>query len=474
MNLRERLRSLGGTTTRSTGNDRSGPSAVGRQSDDPDRERRAADTHRQLIDCRTDSQALDFGADIPLHSFPTEAGPAVGTETFYSQDYEQGRIPLDTALDVPDAGWMRLLPMADRPFPIKNAVFLDLETTGLARGAGTYAFLIGVGRFNGDGFRLRQFFMRDYDEELTHLEALRTELQDAEAIVTFNGRSFDWPLLETRAIMNRLRLPLLPHLDLLHPARRVWRPIIGGCRLVELEEEVLGVQREDDVPGHLIPQRYFDFLQTGDAAPLADVLVHNRLDILSMVALVGHLGQALAAPRRRGLDEALSGAELFTIGRWLLPDEEGVACLEEALYRGLPTELRRQCRRLLATAYRRAGRAEEALPVLEKLVDDDGLSTWAYIELAKHYEHRARDFATARQWTVRALDVLQRRRQLGRTVGRGAGAGEATRTAPAMGLGTGSGTEPGARPGPDHLDEELTEVLHRLRRVERKHRRNSS
>src|SRR5690606_37808519 len=172
-----------------------------------------------------------------------------------------------------------------------------LETTGLSRGTGTYAFLVGVGRFVEGDFRLRQFFMRDYDDEYPMLEALRAELAEAEAIVTFNGRSFDWPLLETRSTMNRLRLPRLPHLDLLYPARRLWRPIIGGCRLSELEGAVLGLERHDDVPGYLIPQLYFDFLQTGDATPLTGVLVHNRLDILSMAALVGYVGQAISSPR---------------------------------------------------------------------------------------------------------------------------------------------------------------------------------
>lgn len=397
-----------------------------------------------------DRHPVDFGDDITVHSFPTPGGPALGAEKLYPLDYKQGRIALDTALSVPDVGWRRLLPMADFRFPIERAVFLDVETTGLSRGTGTYAFLIGVGRFVDGQFRLRQFFMRDYGDEHTHLEALHAELADAEAVVTFNGRSFDWPLLETRATMNRLRLPRLPHLDLLHSARRVWRPIIGGCSLTELEQAVLQLERRDDVPGHLIPQRYFDFLQTGDATPLVDVLVHNRLDIVSMVALVGHIGRAVAAPREWAVGgQALSGAELFTIGRWLLPHSEGIACLEEALYRGLPMELRRQCGRLLATSYKRNERVDEAVAMFESLTTEDGLSTWAYIELAKHYEHRARDLRTARQWTMRALDLMQRRRLL-RAAGGGAGRG--------------------ADRGADRsaFEEDLEVVLHRLRRIERK------
>lgn len=495
MNLRERLRSLGVKPSTGAGQGEARREGfVPKVSEPP------------IVDAQQ-PDPIDFGPDIALQSFPTGAGTALGTQALYPLDYEQGRIPLDAALNVPETGWRRLLPIAEQPFPIERAVFLDLETTGLARAAGTYAFLIGVGRFTEDGFRLRQFFMRDYDDELNHLEALRTELADAEAIVTFNGRSFDWPLLETRAIMNRLRLPLLPHLDLLHPARRVWRPIIGGCSLGELETAVLDVVRVDDVPGYLIPQRYFDFLQTGDAAPLVDVLHHNRLDILSMVALVGRIGHALAAPRKPSPGapgnshpagshpggQALSAAELFTIGRWLLPDPEGVRCLEEALARGtswdprsdsplapapapapepaltpdaraLPPALYRQCSELLATTYKRLERWDDAVAIWEDLTSDVRLSTWAFIELAKHYEHQVGDLQKAREWTMRALDSLQRRRLLSRA----ALAHISNSSVPTLGTKSPLPIRNPSPQGSGRWGQELAAVRHRLHRLERK------
>lgn len=464
--------------------------------------------------------AIVLDDDMVLHSFPTPAGPTFGSERVYSLDYRQGSIPLHRALTVPDAGRRRLLPLAERPFPIEKALFLDLETTGLSRGAGTYAFLVGVGRFVEDGFRLRQFFMRDFSDEGPLLEALRLELADAEGLVTFNGRTFDWPLLETRATMNRLRLPLLPHLDVLHSARRMWQPIIGGCSLGRLETEVLGIYRHDDVPGHEIPQRYFDFLETGDAEPLAGVLHHNRLDILSMAALVARIGHGLAEPlgpepfteevpesiRRK--TPALSPEELFTVGRWLLPAPEGIRCLEAALARGLRGELRRRCSEQLVTMYKRTGRTDDAAALLRNMVREDGRSTWALIELAKHDEHRTRDLHAARQWTIRALELLRRRRQLQRAGYRGHSGTLTARIEGQMGAGSGSGgrtgggsrAERGDRPGtgdrrrgrigtqPDGVSasafgsapgrsatdrpvatrSEQDAVLHRLRRIERK------
>ncbi|HLT57940.1 MAG TPA: ribonuclease H-like domain-containing protein [Limnochordales bacterium] len=408
----------------------------------------------------------------------TPLGQALCLERIYPLDHRQGRVPLAVCLQVPRHGWQRLLSRALPPgFDAAGAAFLDLETTGLGRGTGTYAFLVGIGRFVEGGFRVRQYFMRDYPEEPAVLAAVQAELEEARGLITFNGRAFDWPLLETRATLHRTRLPALPHLDLLHPARRVWRPIADSCRLGDLEAAVLGLVRRDDVPGAVIPQLYFNYLRSGEAAPLAGVFEHNRLDIVSMACMAGYLGQAAAQPLSAAPAGApLAAAELFTLGRLLLERDEvqdAVACLEEALDRGLPPGLRREAYRLLAVAHRRrwrqarayappaAGQAAAAPPrqdqaapdraapdpavaVLEAWAREDGLSTRPYVELAKHYEHRVRDLEAARSWTLRAIELVQRRRAL-RSLGLGA-----------------------HRRPPAPADRELAELLHRLRRLERK------
>ena len=421
----------------------------------------------------------------------TPFGRVLCLECVYPLDHIHGRVPVEACLRVPRLGWQRLLSSAlPDTFDAAGAVFVDLETTGLARGTGTYAFLVGVGRFAENGFRVRQYFLRDYPEEPAVMAAVQSELEGASGLITFNGRAFDWPLLETRATLNRLRLPSLPHLDLLYPARRVWRPLTDSCRLADLEATVLGHCRHDDVPGALIPQLYFDYLRTGDPRPLVGVFEHNRLDILSMACMAGYLGQAAAEPlSARPAGVPLPGPELYSLGRLLLDQgalNEAIACLEAALTRGLPPGLRREGYRLLAVAHRRRWRLERGglvsqsvvngqasaagssaiersggpltaapavtqdptVAVLLQWIREDSLSTWPYVELAKHCEHRLRDLEAARYWTLRAIEIVQRRRAL---------------------RGLAAGNRPHAQAGaPAPADRELEELLHRLRRLERK------
>lgn len=347
----------------------------------------------------------------------TAAGPAFYVDAHYPLDEPRGRLPLAAWAEVPRGAWRRWLGRVElASFSPDSVVFVDLETTGLERGTGTYAFLIGIGRFHGGAFRVRQFFMRDYDEEPAVLEAVRSELEGARGVITFNGLSFDWPLLHTRAVMNRLPWPQLPQLDILYPARRFWKPVTGDCRLRRLEEDILGVRREGDVPGSLIPQLYFRYVQTGDAAPLAGVFEHNRQDVLTTAALAAYLGSALGEPLAAApLGRPLPGSELYAIGRLCVERrewKEGIACLKEALRRGLPRALERQCRKLLATTYRRMGRYDEAVAQWHALVDDGAFGVEPYVELAKYYEHKVKDYEQARMWTLRAMEVMQRRRLL--------------------------------------------------------------
>ncbi len=378
---------------------------------------------------------------------PTPAGPAFCVEHSYPAGYMQGTIDLGAILQVPERGWARLAPArAGHAFPATTAAIVDTETTGLERGAGTYTFLIGIGRFTGNTFRVRQFFMRDYHEEPAVLLAVLAELEGAGGLISFNGRSFDWPLLQTRATLSRLALPELPHLDLLYPARRLWRPVTQSCRLMQLEAEILGLTRQDDIPGYLIPQLYFDFVRTGDAAPMAGVIDHNRLDILTTAALAGYLGHAAADPLRAApAGHPLPGSDLHGVGCLLLAQgdlAEGIACLEEALQRGLPTELRHVCQRQLGTVYRQVEQHEHAVEIWQTLTNESGISVFPHIELAKYYEHRAKDLRAAREWTLQALEVLQRRRLL-----RGLGGGSAVETLP---------------------DQEIGAILHRLQRLDAK------
>src|SRR5271155_627228 len=190
-------------------------------------------------------------------------------------------------------------------------LFLDTETTGLAGGTGTYAFMVGIAWWDAGGLEVEQFFMREHSEEHALLVTLAERMAERRVLVTFNGKSFDWPLLETRFRMTRSIKPRLPiaHIDLLHPARHLWRPRLGSVRLCELERQVLGFERGFDVASELIPQAYFDFLRGESPELLAHVFRHNQMDLCGLAALACRMFTLLAEPETSRIDSL----ELFGV-----------------------------------------------------------------------------------------------------------------------------------------------------------------
>ncbi len=289
--------------------------------------------------------------------------------------------------------------------------FIDTETTGLAGGSGTYTFLIGVGVFESDAFAVHQFFMRDYGEEPAQIEALGDLLDRMEAVVSFNGKSFDLPLLETRFIMNHQppRLVGAPHLDLLAPARRIWRHRLQSCALSSLEGNVLGVQRtQADVPGWLIPELYVEYTRTGDARNLAGVFYHNAQDILSLVTLAAKLCAFLAGDEQPA-DGVFPGEDLYGLGSLLL--DLGQSTRAEQVYSqaactcSMPS-VRELAMRDLAYLLKRQDRRTEALSWWQQLAKTAG-AVYACEELAKHYEWHGQDLEQAVAWTRRAIALTE-------------------------------------------------------------------
>ena len=288
------------------------------------------------------------------------------------------------------------------PFDPRRILYLDTETTGLGGGAGTVAFIVGAGWLSGDGFTLEQYVLRDYPEEPFQLKRLEERLRDFDVICTFNGKTFDLPLLRTRFLMNRMRPLCLekPHIDLLHIARRVWKLRLGRCNLTRLEEAILGYPREDDLPGSEAPERFFRYLETGEFALLDDVLRHNGEDIASLCVLLAHMCAVYEHP-----EEIRFGEDLYSMGRAL----ERAAHVQEArrCYRLVSGgRLRAESQARLAHSYRRAGQREEAVRVWQGMIDRREGGVTPYIELAKHYEHRAGDPAAALEMTRRAMALL--------------------------------------------------------------------
>jgi uncharacterized protein YprB with RNaseH-like and TPR domain len=290
-----------------------------------------------------------------------------------------------------------------RGLDYREALFLDTETTGLAGGTGTVAFLIGLGWFEGDAFVTRQLFARDYAEERATLLGLRELLGGKRFLVSFNGKAFDANLLAARFIMNRLPDPLaaLPHLDLLHPSRRLFSHRLADRRLGTLEAALLGFEREGDIPGSEIPQRYFDWLRRRDGRLMADVFEHNRLDILSLAALAAHLAELIdpeGANARCHPGDRLAAARLFLARE--LPDE-AVRLLDPLVECASP-ETARDAARELSLHHKRAGQWPAAVAIWEEMVRRDGEDLFALVELAKWCEHRQRDFARALALTEHA------------------------------------------------------------------------
>lgn len=314
-------------------------------------------------------------------------------------------------------------------FDFRRAVFLDTETTGLSGGTGTAAFLVGIGFLDEDRFRLRQYVMRDYDEEAALLHGLAEDLHGFTHLVTFNGRQFDVPLLETRYRLNRSRFPLAqaPHLDMLTPARRLWKERLVSCRLQSLEAELLGVRRRGDVSGDEIPRIYFEYVRSRDGRRLAGVLDHNRLDLISLAALT------VLACEWVEEDRACDARDLYSLGRVFerasLHDRaeeqyQRVLGCDEASVR-VPSLLR------LADRARRRGEHGLAAEFWEDAAQEGDVR--ALRQLAIHHERRGRDLASALSAVERGLsaahgwdgahsrvvqDLHQRRRRLLKKIAR--------------------------------------------------------
>jgi len=288
-------------------------------------------------------------------------------------------------------------------FDLRRAVFLDTETTGLAGGAGTAAFLIGIGWVDGERFRVRQYFMRDYHEEGALLHALAEELGRFDQLVTFNGKMFDVPLLDARFRLNRGRFPLAgaPHLDLLHPARRLWKARLESCRLQSLEAELMGLRRHGDIAGEDIPHVYFDWVRRRDARMLARVFEHNRQDIVSLAALAVLACQWVEDGQAEDARDIYSLARVLERGRLYARSEaeyQRALAAGSELVRG-PALLR------LAWRAKRAGEYERAAELWAEAGEAGEVEGWR--ELAMHHEHRSRSFDRALEAVERGLALVE-------------------------------------------------------------------
>jgi hypothetical protein len=368
----------------------------------------------------TSSQAIEDLVSGHFHT--TSRGQCFVAEASYPLDHAHGDLPLSAFLDLSPLTVARVEQderLAD--VDLRRVCFLDTETTGLSGGTGTMAFIVGLGFFAEGAFRLQQYFLRDPGDEPAMVEALMEHFPSFGGLVSFNGRAFDVPIIENRFILARQTPPLRDkaHVDLLPPARRLWRYSLSSCALTSLERDVLGVRREQaDVPSGVIPFLYRDYLRTGDARDMQRVLYHNKIDILSMVTLAARLCRAYAEPWAAEAGEkrrAMTGAEFYALGRWY--EAEDRICDAERAYRTAlrlcsspGSDVRRRALRELAYLLKRDERRREAYGLWQQLSLESGKKAdgiLAHVELAKYFEWQEEDPVRAAAWTREALKKVE-------------------------------------------------------------------
>jgi uncharacterized protein YprB with RNaseH-like and TPR domain len=338
----------------------------------------------------------------------TEYGSHFETEKLWERHRRHGAVDISDLHDLPLDLLDSLSDGAITSSHPSRWAFLDTETTGLAGGSGTYAFLIGVGHIEPAGFRLRQFFMRDFDEEPSLLHALAEHLAGFDVLITYNGKTYDQPLLETRFRMTRRRHPFdrMQHLDLLFGARRLWKLRLDSCRLIELENQILGVERQGDLPGELIPYYYFEYVRTRQALRLVPIFHHNAIDILSLACLTAIVPLPFRSP---GETRLRHGADLIGLARWLLRadrQDEALDLYRRAVDLGLPDDLLFRVLWEIAGVEKRRGRDAAALAVFTDLAASrNPYRVRAFEELAKYYEHGEKNYLMALEMTRCALDL---------------------------------------------------------------------
>ena len=374
-------------------------------------ERDRVEQQRQSARARGDFEIDKF---VPGEVVENEAGAFYRVRTDFPLETCQGGVPLGDIFSV--AGEHIAFSACDEElagFDPATALFVDIETTGLAGGAGTTAFLVGAGYFararvgEPPVFRLDQCFMRDFDDEEAMLLYLQDIFAGVKTIVTFNGKTFDIPLLRSRFISNRLpfRLDTALHYDLIHAVRRIFKLRLKDCSLANVEREVLNIRRHDDIPGAEIPQVWFDYLRSRDARVLPRVFSHHRNDVVSLVALAALIAQRLSVPCGDGFDHAEDRLSVVRLHHRQKKFEAVIEHGRKLLECETDNGLRRECLCILCSAYKRMQDWQQLEEILNLMTREFPGDLTARLELAKYHEHRSRNLEEALRICQEALQV---------------------------------------------------------------------
>jgi uncharacterized protein YprB with RNaseH-like and TPR domain len=328
------------------------------------------------------------------------------TEKF-AKDYQQGDVTLSTPVGITTLARWAKTPQLE-PLFFRDLIFLDTETTGLSGGTGTFIFLVGIGFQTDEGFQVKQFFLRNPAEETAFLSALDESVSGFQGLVTFNGKSFDIPILRTRYTLNGFSSPFsgMNHIDLLPLARRLWKYRLSNRNLSVLETEILKMERSnEEIPGWMVPEMYIDYCRNGDSRPLKGVFYHNAMDIISLAGLLIKISSLLDSEK---LEVQNEGVDIMAVGKLfesLGDDPEAKTFFETALQKPMEASHRMLAEKSYALLCKRNGKWDLSIPIWKNLAAS---GDWdSCVELAKYYEHTLGDYSEARYYTERGLNNLQ-------------------------------------------------------------------
>lgn len=350
-------------------------------------------------------QLATLESAIDGYEVVNSAGSFVKKDQFYAWDHQHGNVRFSQKVDTETLHKSARIKYA--PDALERMLFIDTETSGLSGGAGTFAFLIGVGRFRENGFVLEQLIIRDPSEEMAMLLHLAEMVNPDTIFVSFNGKSFDIPLIQNRLVINKLPVHIreLAHVDILHISRKLWRRTLPSCTLKDLEVAILGFPRSsEDVPGWMIPDIYFEYLRTRNPEKLSDVIYHNAQDIVSLAALMIHISQLFEFDTA---DEDISTDDLLAISRvyWDLGSHDiAVKISQRLLARELTSTQLLSANAMLGQYYKLNNSLPEAI-IHWEIAASQG-DPYACVELAKHYEHKQRNYSIALQWCEKCAIIL--------------------------------------------------------------------
>ena len=340
----------------------------------------------------------------------THFGDIFRAEYIYDLNEPYGNLKLNQVFSLNKTLYSEIFSVGKPPDP-HQFLFIDTETTGLSGGTGTVAFMVGLGFIENHSFIVHQYFITQLSHEEGMLELLQSVIPNFQCLVSYNGKSFDIPLLNSRFILNRMQ-PIQEetnHIDLLHPTRTFWKYSLENCKLKTVETDLLSLFREDDIPGDMIPDAYFDYLRSRQIDKIERIFYHNRFDIITMLANLILIVNAYKSrdPDTNPLTD-YAKARMFTRKKNI---ERSIAHYEHVLKSSISIGRRQKTNLELAALYKKTGQYEKAIPLWEAVLSEQyPLSPEPYVELAKYYEHRSKEYQKAVDIITEALAKLPEHR----------------------------------------------------------------